>query len=139
MHLQLRRAQQLAVPRRPPHLRQHVQPDWREHSCHTRLPGQPTRIRNVFRATIVVSATFCFGLDILTNVPNRLVLHVPRLWNQDNPAQVKWDYGNYRNMPAFTDNPFGNAYASTYRIPSVFKTGDREGSYTVGRAGFICK
>ncbi|KAG4419437.1 hypothetical protein IFR04_007394 [Cadophora malorum] len=79
------------------------------------------------------------GFGMSSELPLYLVLHVPRLWNQDNPAQVKWDYGNYRNMPAFTDNPFGNAYASTYRIPSVFKTGDREGSYTVGRAGFICK
>ncbi|KAK0099770.1 hypothetical protein ONS96_008266 [Cadophora gregata f. sp. sojae] len=79
------------------------------------------------------------GWGMSSELPLYLVLHIPRLWNQDSPAEVKWDYGNYRNIGAFVNNPFGDAYASTYRIPSVFKTGDREGSYTVGRAGFICK
>ncbi|KAH7393461.1 hypothetical protein BKA64DRAFT_676271 [Cadophora sp. MPI-SDFR-AT-0126] len=79
------------------------------------------------------------GWGMSSELPFYLVLHIPRLWNQDSPGEVKWDYGNYRNMGAFTNNPFGDTFASTYRIPSVFKTGDREGSYTVGRAGFICK
>ncbi|PVH81666.1 hypothetical protein DL98DRAFT_514518 [Cadophora sp. DSE1049] len=79
------------------------------------------------------------GWGMSSELPLYLVLHVPRLWNQDSPAEFKWDYGNYRNMGAFVNNPFGDAFASTYRIPSIFKTGDREGSYTVGRAGFICK
>ncbi|KAH7321795.1 hypothetical protein BKA65DRAFT_568633 [Rhexocercosporidium sp. MPI-PUGE-AT-0058] len=78
------------------------------------------------------------GWGFSSNLPLYLVLHVPRLWNQDQPADVKWDYGNNRNMGAFANNMFGDAYASTSRIPSVYMTGNSEGSYTVGRAGFLC-
>lgn len=38
------------------------------------------------------------GWGFSSNLPLYLVLHVPRLWNQDQPADVKWDYGNNRNM-----------------------------------------
>ncbi|KAL2068084.1 hypothetical protein VTL71DRAFT_16182 [Oculimacula yallundae] len=105
------------------------------------------------------------GWGFSSSLPLYLVLHVPRLWNQDQPGDVnlkillknastffidifegpvvnsslrRWDYGNNRNMGAFANNMFGDTYASTLRVPSVYMTGDREGSYTVGRAGFLC-